>query len=277
LLEIDEEIPMLDWHTYDLGFVPHEVKPEIVFIIKAEYLEPLEERLPRFVHDIAHETNQYFQPHGSEFVLFEQELFDRVFGHGRCGRVTREDDEVWLRIELGRGWRIYEAAYTINVLSRILSAPFSSEPTNHSQQLDLHTRVDRTAFGWGHMLNGYLSGSVVRFLREYAASHIVWEGSYWCTPMHREVIEAMRCTWRALGQKDLVQYSNEADGVISQEGRFILKCFGNACDIAIYPDTPMYEEDGIAQFSCHNLDHADQQLTLLAGLAKLLELARQSE
>lgn len=268
---------MLDYHTYDLGFVPHAIKPEIVFIIKTEHLDALIARLDRFTFDISHESNQYFKPRGSEFVLFEKELFDRVFGYGRCGRVTLQDDEAWLRIELGREWRIYEATYTIHVLSRVLSAPFSEELTNHAQQLDLATRADRTAFGWGHMLNGYLSASVVCWLRLYAEKNKNHADSYWCTRMHPDVLAAMRCTWKAIGQKELTEYANEADGVISGEGRFILKCFGNACDIAIYPDTPMYEEEGYANFSCHNLDSADQQLTLLAGLAKLLELARQTE
>ncbi len=265
---------MLDVHTYDLGFVPHQVTPEIVFIIKAEHLDKLKERLDRFAHNISDEANQYFQPHGSEFVLFEQELFNCVFGYGRCGRLTQHDDEIWLRVEIGPKWRIYEATYTIHILSRMLSAPFTEEVSNRGQQLDLHTRADRVAFGWGHMLNGYLSGSVVRWLREYAEKNTVYEGSYWCTPMHEEVTEAMRIAWRAMSQRDLSQYAVEADGIVSLEGRFILKCFGNACDIAIYPDTPMFEEEGYAQFSCHNLDGADQQLTLLSGLAKLLELAR---
>lgn len=267
---------MLESHTYDFAFVPHAVEPEIVFIIKTEHLEALRTRLESFVHDIANEANEYFQSHGSEFFLFEQELFDCVFGYGRCGYATPHDDETWLRVKLGRGWRIFEATFTIHVLSRILLAPFTAEPTNRGQQIELYARADRTAPGWGHMLGGQLSAPVIHWLRDYAEKNESWPGTYWSTPMHPEVLSAMRNVWQAMSHRELREYSNEANGVISREGRFILQCFGNACDIAIYPDSPMYEEEGYAQFSCHNLDSADQQLTLLAGLIKILELARAS-
>lgn len=58
----------------------------------------------------------------------------------------------------------------------------------------------------------------------------------------------------------------------------MLGCFGNACDIDIYPDHTCGEMDEpYVRFSCHNLDTAAQQMTLLAGLAKLCELARAEE
>jgi hypothetical protein len=268
---------MLESHTYDFAFVAHQTTPEIVFIIKAHNLDTLCDRLDDFTKRIANEANEYFKPRGSEFILFEQQLFENVFGYGNCGYVTIHDDEAWLRIRLGRDWRIYEATYTIHVLSRILMSPFSTEPSNLEQQVELHARADRTAPGWGHMLGGHVSASVLRWLREYAEKNVAWEGQYWCTPMHPEVLTAMRNTWQAMSRRELLQYANEANGVISAEGRFILQCFGNACDIAIYPDITIYEEEGYAQFSCHNLDSADQQLTLLTGLIKILELARQSE
>lgn len=61
-----------------------------------------------------------------------------------------------------------------------------------------------------------------------------------------------------------------------ESGSFGLHCPGNACDIGTHPDY-LYREAGDAgrQFGCHNLDFPQQQLALMAGLAKLYDLAAQ--
>jgi hypothetical protein len=41
----------------------------------------------------------------------------------------------------------------------------------------------------------------------------------------------------------------------------------------MYPDNDPYSDDHPFPFSCHNLDRASQQLTLLAGFAALWNLA----
>ncbi|HRY52309.1 MAG TPA: hypothetical protein P5089_00455 [Candidatus Portnoybacteria bacterium] len=53
-------------------------------------------------------------------------------------------------------------------------------------------------------------------------------------------------------------------------GRFSLDCPGNAC--GVHPTS----FDNRSEFTCHNVDSAAQQLTLLAGLAVLNSSARQS-
>ncbi len=53
-------------------------------------------------------------------------------------------------------------------------------------------------------------------------------------------------------------------------------CPGDACDVSIYPDQIYGDALGTksVRFACHNLDSAAQQITLIAGIAKLCELAR---
>lgn len=71
----------------------------------------------------------------------------------------------------------------------------------------------------------------------------------------------------------------ECRATIAPDGRFNLKCPGNACEVSIYPDRLYGDNMGTrsVQFSCHNLDGAVQQITLLVGIAKLCELARNKE
>lgn len=54
--------------------------------------------------------------------------------------------------------------------------------------------------------------------------------------------------------------------------RFIIDCPGNAC--GINPGDWTNSKDNGYGFSCHNVDNAGQQLTLLVGLAKLCDLVR---
>lgn len=56
------------------------------------------------------------------------------------------------------------------------------------------------------------------------------------------------------------------------EGRFITSCPGDACGLN---PADWYDHKGEGyRFSCHNVDSPLQQITLLAGLAKLHDLAR---
>jgi hypothetical protein len=53
-------------------------------------------------------------------------------------------------------------------------------------------------------------------------------------------------------------------------GRIYLSCPGNACDILMEPYNFNTKSGG--EISCHNVDSAFQQITLLVGLAKLCDL-----
>jgi hypothetical protein len=88
------------------------------------------------------------------------------------------------------------------------------------------------------------------------------------------VVTAMRHAWRATARESWQEYVDECKGRIFQRGAFILDCFGNACDVGVYPSEFRTDETSHT-ISCHNLDTAEQQLTFLAGLAKLCELTRE--
>ena len=80
------------------------------------------------------------------------------------------------------------------------------------------------------------------------------------------VMTDMRRAWRATATPQLKNCADRCRARV-HDGRFELDCFGDACDLSMYPDsTP--------EFSCHNLDIPFQQATLLAGLASLYQRAK---
>lgn len=79
----------------------------------------------------------------------------------------------------------------------------------------------------------------------------------------KSVMADMRRAWKATATPKLKRCADRCRARVI-DGRFELDCFGDACDLSMYPDsTP--------EFSCHNLDLPFQQATLLAGLASLYQ------
>lgn len=263
-------------YVYDLSFVSsgksRTTKPQIVFTFKEKYLEELSKRLYIFLGSI--DTVAYFDSE-AKFSFPCPGLFGNIeFGFGRCGLVTFRDEEVDLCIELKEGEGLFHATLTIYLLTKALTLSFenSSGIPNREQQINLETVCERRrSGGYGHAISGYISSQVIAWLREQA-KRIPENANSVSVP--KDVIKAMREVWSAVSEKDLKKYAEHCSGSITEDGRFILQCFGNACDVAIYPDSFSFGTDHLAKFECHNLDNASQQVTLIAGLAKLCENAR---
>lgn len=259
---------------YDLSFVgpvkrPYK-HPWIVFTIDPSRLEGLVTVLHKFSERT--KTKEYF---GIEkrFQLPIADLFgNREFGYGKCGRVKVSDDRVDFCIELKKS-SLFDVALTINVLTHSLNFGFTGEsvPTNQYQQLELETVCAQSAV-YGHAVGGNASPPLLRWLKAKGASSGDMFGH---TSMPKSVVTAMRQAWYAISADRQRRWASECHGAITKDGRFTLECFGNACDVAIYPDGYYGNTDHDTRFSCHNLDTAVQQITLIAGLAKLCELARE--
>lgn len=265
-------------HQYDLRFVAG-VRPELVFVIKAEdYAETLE-RIQVLVERSQESVNTYC---GHEVAFLHSEPED-MFGHSKfgyqgCGYITRENQEVWFRITLGAGSECHYATSTFNLLATALLPPLEKSvvKTNQVQQVDIETLTSNHHInGYGHAVGGYVSASLLEWLQSYAAQGEkigdILEDS---VPLPDEVVEAMEMTWRAVSPKDMHEWTREIYGWIRPEGHFSLNCFGNACDLSVYPDERVYPGRSV-RLGCHNLDSAQQQLTLLAGLIQLCQLARE--
>lgn len=266
---------------YDLSFVSPgkrpPTKPRIVFTIKAEHLGEIERRLRMLAAHWHDHAVGYCYPEAS-FTFPVHDLFGNLeFGYGRCGFVTIEDDMAHFHVELGRGTRLYCCTLAMKLLAQALAMPVDGGRfSNQLQQVDLEMRCDRfDPCGYNHAVGGYVSSRMTGWLREQARK--MPEGSR-SISVPEDVVRAMRATWCAVSKSDAKRWARECCGRIMRDGRFGLECFGNACDLAIYPDgTCGRMDDPQVRFSCHNLDTAAQQVTLIAGLAKLCQIARQDE
>lgn len=95
--------------------------------------------------------------------------------------------------------------------------------------------------------------------------------------LRSKVVNAMNEVWTTLTHEKLKKHASQAKLIFMDDGRFVLTCFGDACDIGVYPDyvgngTPLGAH--IVKFGSHNLDNHFQQLTLIAGLAEMVGQAQ---
>jgi hypothetical protein len=266
-------------HVFDFSFVASDKKRgtsgELVFTIKKANLPRLIDRM----HAIAQrfDLGKYLKGE-ILFALPGSDLLDSgLFGFEKCGYVTYEDDEVSFRLKLSsRG--LHRITATILILTTALRVLFDQGENkgNRSQQVDISTICDPDRYGYNHAVYGYLSPQVFEWIKKEGERA---EKTSWSVAPHKEITKAMQDAWKAVAGKEGARWARECYGQVMPDGRFILSCVGNACDLAIYHDQLPF--DGIAResvdFGCHNLDTAAQQLTLLAGLAKLCELARKDE
>lgn len=266
-------------HQYDLSFVAPRrrprTKPQIRLTIAAAQLNELRNRLFLLAESGASHAEAYCD-RPVAFALPVPDLFGHTeFGYGKCGIVDYEDLDAHLSVELDAE-TLRECALTLNLLFIALSAPMETEraASNRRQQIDITTRCDHTALVYGHAISGYASPAVLAWIRHRAAETKpdVWGR----IPAPPAIVRAMQMAWSAVVSPESRRWAKECVASLTPDGRFILECLGNACDVAIYPDDFRYGDEGeAAGFSCHNLDQARQQITLLAGLAKLCELARE--
>jgi hypothetical protein len=261
-----------DTQLYELSYIlPNKekrTKPRIVFTVRLEHFEEIYARMDRVAHLFRNNASTYC---GFEvtFARPTSDLFGTIeFGYEKCGFVCLEDGYAHFHVQLNEGERLYCSTLTMKLLTMVLAVPIEGRKSNHLQQVDLELRCEHSTAGYGHAVGGYISSRLMQWLLKKAKHDKN-------APMPKEVIRAMKETWSAISLEGQKHWKNHCHGLITPDGRFMLECFGDACDIAIYPDE-MRRED-YTRFSCHNLDSAKQQVTLLSGLAKMCELAREEE
>jgi len=273
----------MDWSlTYDLAFMsPQENTqkvPQLVFIINTQHLTELKERL-RVIASKSKARSETYLGKASDFAIFYPNLFgDIKFGYGSCGCLRTQSDKYYLYLPLSSHptSRRY-TTLTIQVLTFALGLPFTKEAARSDRQQEVILNTSCEAGDYGHAVGGFLSESVIDWLKSYAKNNVQYRGIIESTKMHPEVVAAMKTTWLAVSDHMTRRYASDCNhSFVSTSGAFTLNCFGNACDLSVYPDQFLGEGCEAVNIGCHNLDYADQQLTLLAGLAKICQLARAS-
>lgn len=261
---------------YELSFVAPQrrprTKPRIVFTIKREHFDEVSRRLGIVADGMRRHADAYCSPE-TAFSYPAPDLFGKIeFGYGSCGYVVLSDESARFEIELSR-MKLFCGTLTIKALTMALAVPADERKSNRQQQVDISMRCDHDAVGYGHAVGGYVSQRLLDWLRRHATT-----SSERYIPLPEDVVRAMRQAWSAVATDQRLSWTRDCGAYVAPDGRFSLNCFGNACDLAIYPDGSCGRmTDPYVQFGCHNLDSADQQITLLAGLAKLCEVARENE
>lgn len=158
------------------------------------------------------------------------------------------------------------ASASLTVIFALLESPEKETAAKTPQLLTVQTTTQSSMHG------GSLYGKFSSFLRAYLAS--LWQGQI--TPIV-EMIQAMKTAYKFMfePQEDLYQHDFHA-GIFSEFGWLNTDCPGNACGLNPNHDAGYdMEKPGHGyKFSCHNVDSAAQQLTLLAGLAALHDKAK---
>ncbi len=253
--------------TYDLAFEMRQggtgkSVPAIVLIVHRDAFVHLCATLPIRAEKIKGPLASARFLNRSRHIAF-QPYTNGTVGYRACCVVEESNESVRLIFELKARTKRETAA----TLSLVFDALFSRESVNEDQYLVVSTHVTEREYH-GHAISGWVSARFGGWLLKQAI------GSHDVIGAH--VVSAMRSVWRSVATGELKKYGVECGFHLSSDGRFLLGCFGNACDVAIYPEGcigTMGEYP--AQFDSHNLDMVEQQLTLLTGLVVLSALARQ--
>lgn len=249
--------------VYQLRFgQPHlteSKKPEIFFVFPRRQFDCLME-LHREQASQEHKgVLKYYYTYLDDETPFQTS--PDMFGFGGCSycKSHGEDEEIRLPMVRAKCAHLSATVSYIAMLAGILLAEErDTDLPLQKIQFDAHCRNEMH----GHSVYGSIYPALGRWLK---AQHGRLDSS---------VTRAMKLVWRELCIPGQEGYARECSASLSHDGRFIFGCFGDACDLAIYPDQGSDDlEVGRTRFSCHNLDAARQQLTLLGGLAQMLTTA----
>lgn len=256
---------------YELSFLAPgrrpRTKPRITFTVQAHLFADLTDRLYLLAHYWKSLADEYCSP-DTAFLPPVPDLFGHIeFGYAKCGLCDIADGQAHLHVELVGGKQLHCCLLTIKLLFQALAVPFEkAAPSNQIPPVLMLMNCDPDAKFYNHALGGWISSRLMRWLRTQTEKR--------GTGVPDTVIRAMRSTWVAVCSPESRDAAETCHGRIETGGEFLLHC--NGADIGIYPDCFGTTGEDFS-FSCHNLESAPQQATLLAGLAKLCELARENE
>ncbi len=268
---------------YEISFVPYNnaegTNISIVFTIDTKHFEKIKELLAQAVQNDVAPSKKYFGRH-MKFCMFEENLFTYYeFGYGRSGEVVHNGHTTDFVFHLPKNYPVRNMVRTINLLVMSLNYILFDKMGDEIES-DQMLRLDTIATHGmhGHSIGGDVFNKLFAWLRLYGDTIPDKEPSAFTTLTLPEVGGHMRTVWNHIMGDNLKEYLHECRAHILVDGRFILTCPGDACDVSIYPDLLGHGPSGrnFVQFACHNLDTPYQQVTLLAGLATLCDLARTS-
>ncbi len=265
----------------ELGFVSSERsesgRPEIVVITLDISMMEICNRCTQYVTLRTQAYAQYL----TKKATFEHA--ENRCGFWSCCRIVTAGNEVRFHFELC-SLKVRHIAATLSVFMHVLNTMLYHKVDHRQDILDsrrhvqLYTVCEDGLYGHGHLVSGWVFPLFGAWLMKMSAQvekspYAFGDAGIAINPAQA----AMQETWHTVARRKLKRYKKDCEAIIGADGRFSLMCFGNACDVSIYPDGlhTRSAEFLLAEFSSHNLDTATQQLTLIAGLARMVDMARE--
>lgn len=257
--------------VYDLAFVSRAASlsrvPEIVLTLPQSSCADLLDRFKELAEINAGRIQEYL---GGIRKRPKFTQGDRgLFGYKSCCRIEQEERAPHLYFEL-RARHRKETVVTSTLVLHAASNLFSSEDDcsgETGQRMELHTSFGGSFHS--HAIGGTVFPPLGRWLLSQAR---LGKGK----EIRHRITLAMSEAWHAVATRQLARYSSYCDFHLHEDGRPSFGCFGDACDVAVYPDGLMGEMGkSFAELSSHNLDNPMQQIAFLAGLAELWNMDRQ--
>jgi hypothetical protein len=245
--------------AYKLRYEPPHLtqseRPEIYCVIPGELF-------PGFVTEVS----AHVKGEKSAFLRFYQgylggkmpfEMLEERFGFAGCAYIKHVGGDAEIRFPMKYEYAWHLCATISAVLRLAMHGHVQEELPEQTVVLYARTELEMH----GHSIWGEVSPQMCRWIK---AQHRRLDDS---------VVRAMRSVWREVCQHGLEEYERDCRARLEKDGRFMFECFGDACDVGIYPDHGADDlENRGTRFSCHNLDNQAQQLTLIAGLASMLTI-----
>ncbi len=269
---------MDDTEVFRLSFLfPHETReqfPTITLTFKESLLKPLLEWFEkRNTHSEFLAATKKYLADDAEFQELEADLFgNSSFGYGRTVSVMISGDQITLGIMIMSSKYSQHSGLMLHYILNFLQG--NHEPamflSNRKQRISLYTAASLGEVRKAHAVAGFIGKEVIKWLSTYT------ESSPDGMPLPAVVRDAMQNSWHFCSMSHEGQaMPDECRALVTGDGRFFFGCFGDATDLAIYPDLDYQKGREFAEFSCHNLDAAEQQLALVSGLAMLYRLVEE--
>lgn len=225
-----------------------------------------------------------FRAHADAWSLVREEVLGEdmrqptlfplnTYGPLGCARYeSGEDPRFVIRLEPLAD--VHALARTIQETIWCLSAAMhrSGAESNRVALADLNLVCDPTKDTWGYATGGFLHEAMLKWFGMYIERKDD-NGS-----LTAEIVASMRAAWTATAPAHEKEFVGYCGFNIEDDGCFQFRCFGDSCDMSLYPDQlGSFEKIGeqvFLSFSCHNVDRPWQQITFIAGFATLLEVVR---
>jgi hypothetical protein len=236
--------------------------PEIVVIFEKQISDDFFARIARMVEECQGEVREHLFEKNPEWASGVR------YGYGGCAVVEREGGVVRLCHPLTQD-TMYEVVDTLRLtfstLNTFVGGGYKKLRGKKKQWCQVQTYV------CPERVDYRIQGHVYGYTKARIGARI--GGSDHCVERkvldarHSAVEHAMQEVWRTLAPQSLHGYASRCALRVGEEGYFQLSCHGNMCELSTYPQM------GVPQFiGSYGVHTPHQQLTLLAGFARLMEL-----